>query len=117
MTIAETLVDIMRSIFSGKNELTPDEIAIMREGLRQEQDRLDSISRNRNAYAGHFPLPLKIDVSDPQNPINHNVIVNRIMPIVDHGVHYLFGGKLDYEIPEEYDGEKQKGKKSELEKE
>jgi hypothetical protein len=81
MDIVTTLVNTAKSLY-GKRGLTPDEEALMKAALQNEQERLNEVARIRNAYQGKFPKPLKVDYSDPATPVDHNVIVNRrILPL------------------------------------
>jgi hypothetical protein len=102
MDIVTTLVNTAKSLY-GKRGLTPDEEALMKAALQNEQERLNEVARIRNAYQGKFPKPLKVDYSDPATPVDHNVIVNRVKPVISHGVFYLFGTLPDWEIPDKWD--------------
>lgn len=60
-----------------------------------DKARLEVMRRAWDAYLGNLPEPLR--TTDPATP-NLNVRVNRMAPIVDTGVSWLFGEALGIEV-------------------
>src|SRR5216684_1152006 len=60
-------------------------------------ERKEQMSKAWDAYEGKFADPLKTE----KNEINKNVKPNKIAPIVDKGVSFLFGQDLKIETQEQ----------------
>lgn len=79
------------------NRQTPSllEQSTMMAAMNEERDQKATMKRAFNAYYGQFPNPLKLRPGAP----NHNVKVNKIRPVVDASVLFLFGTPPDWEMP------------------
>jgi hypothetical protein len=111
MGLKDVIVEAIQSV-RGRDALTPADISIMGAAMAGEDARLLSAARAEQAYLGEYPDTFKRD--DPNEP-DHNIKVNRIGPIIDHSVFYLFGKMPDWEIPAEHDGEGLAGQQTPLE--
>jgi hypothetical protein len=74
--------------------LNPVDESIIKRTLAEETARQAKMSRAQRAYDGDFPKPLKVKPGQPDD----NVTVNVIAPVVDMGVHFLFGAPPEITI-------------------
>src|SRR3954462_11349835 len=91
----------------------PVDLSKMQSAMEQEQSRLQAYKAARDAYNGVFPEPVQSRVGD----IRDVVKVNRIKPIVNATVNFLFGQAPGWELPAEIDGEDNPDEDSESEQE
>jgi hypothetical protein len=94
-------MNVLAALYRASGQIGPLEQAIMAITEQQEKARRDAIAEAQRAYEGDFPDPLTVEAGEPRDIVK----VNLIKPIVNVGVHYLFGEPPEIEVPGAKDGE------------